>query len=176
MRAVLAAGSKSPSHLHATMERYGPLLATLTDACPDRTAAQITLLQQAADFYSVLPQKVSRDTQYTLGMRCINSLVAHAMHIKLTTRVLIGKAMSLTVGFTLPVCACVCCVQVLMSFDRLMALRLATPAAVAEWATSLALPAALRAGNGVAVSSACEVLQYALDRCLAVSNETLEKR
>ncbi len=63
-----------------------------------------------------------------------------------------------------------------MSFDRLMALKLVTPVAVASWVTTVALPGALRAGNGVALSSACELLQYALDRCLAVSSETLEKR
>jgi hypothetical protein len=58
MRALLANGAKSASHLVVSLERYSNALSALLQACPDVGAAQQQLLQQAADFYHAMPQKV----------------------------------------------------------------------------------------------------------------------
>ena len=58
MLALLAVGSKTPSHLHASLERYAELLQQLLGRLPDQVAGQHLLLQHALDFYVALPQKV----------------------------------------------------------------------------------------------------------------------
>lgn len=60
MRALLAAGSKSPTHLAVALERYAPALKALLAACPEGSAQ--CLLALAAEFYAPLPQKVSSHT------------------------------------------------------------------------------------------------------------------
>ncbi|KAJ9529912.1 hypothetical protein QJQ45_022282 [Haematococcus lacustris] len=75
MRALLSAGSKSPSHLHVALGRYDTCLTLLAARCdPDANShppsspspsspprcppGELVLLQEAAAFYSCLPQKV----------------------------------------------------------------------------------------------------------------------
>ena len=68
MRALLAAGARSPSHLAAVLKRYAVLLEQLLGCCRGEPAdasdedsddgAQRILMYEAAEFYREVPQKV----------------------------------------------------------------------------------------------------------------------
>lgn len=79
VRALLVAGSKSPSHLSTAFERYSELLRVFTTADanaavgeegPARGMGATTLLQQCFDFYAELPQKalMAVDKLLSLGL------------------------------------------------------------------------------------------------------------
>lgn len=57
MRAVLAAGAKSPSHLNVALERYAAALGVLLNAVGHEQGEPL-LVGLAAEFYVQLPQKV----------------------------------------------------------------------------------------------------------------------
>ena len=67
MRAVLAAGSRSPSHLAAVLKRYASVIEQLLGSCrqirgggdsSSGDVAQRILVCEAAEFYGEVPQKV----------------------------------------------------------------------------------------------------------------------
>ncbi len=179
MRAVLAAGSKSPSHLNAALSRCGQALAALLAQCPEPLAAQQLLLQQAADFYVGLPQKVRLPTPpnhpHTSPL-----LPSPSLSQRQTTHPAFAAQPSRTHLFAVYPSpnvspkVHVLRSQVLMVLDRLLALRLATAMAVATWATRHAIPATL--GAPASSSGAWELLHYALDRSLARGAEQRERR
>ncbi|MEW5299601.1 MAG: hypothetical protein WDW36_002600 [Sanguina aurantia] len=79
VRALLVAGSKSPSHLSTAFERYSELLRVFTTADADAPAGRegpprgmgaTTLLEQCFDFYAELPQKalMAVDKLLSLGL------------------------------------------------------------------------------------------------------------
>ncbi|GAX72593.1 hypothetical protein CEUSTIGMA_g49.t1 [Chlamydomonas eustigma] len=80
MRAVLAAGSKTPSHLSVALERYSSLLSQLMKN--GGAGVQQVLLREAAIFYRQLPQKLLMvvDRLMALHLLEVSELVTWSLH------------------------------------------------------------------------------------------------
>ncbi|KAG1677554.1 hypothetical protein FOA52_014452 [Chlamydomonas sp. UWO 241] len=81
MLALLSAGSKSPSHLNAALERYDGLLEMILAECGGEDSAQKEMLTQAASFYAALPQKQLMVVDRLLALKLVtdNHVVAWAL-------------------------------------------------------------------------------------------------